>query len=72
MSLSNFSNDVSLPYMAFPNASKKNRPTLVKGDLVYAKVASAEKELEATLECLDPGFGILEDGMVLDLSLIHI
>ncbi|KOG98938.1 exosome non-catalytic core subunit rrp40 [Saccharomyces pastorianus] len=73
--LQNFSSSVSLSYMAFPNASKKNRPTLQVGDLVYARVCTAEKELEAEIECVDSatgrdaGFGLLEDGMIIDVNL---
>ncbi|AAS51724.2 ADL196Wp [Eremothecium gossypii ATCC 10895] len=61
--------------MAFPNASKKNRPTLKVGDLCYARVSSAEKDLEAVLECMDSstgrdaGFGQLDGGMVAEVSL---
>lgn len=75
VSLDNFSTPVSLSYMAFPNASKKNRPTLKIGDLCYARVCNAEKELESQIECIDSttgqdsGFGLLEDGMVVDVSL---
>lgn len=75
VSLSSFSSSVTLPYMAFPNASKKNRPTLKIGDLVYARVSSAEKELEAELECVDSttgkdaGFGLLDGGMTVDVTL---
>ncbi|CCF60071.1 hypothetical protein KAFR_0I02920 [Kazachstania africana CBS 2517] len=75
VSLASFSSPVSLSYMAFPNASKKNRPTLKIGDLVYARVCTAEKELEAEIECVDSttgqssGFGLLEGGMVMDVSL---
>ncbi|CAB4256823.1 similar to Saccharomyces cerevisiae YOL142W RRP40 Exosome non-catalytic core component [Maudiozyma barnettii] len=75
VSLSSFSTPVSLSYMAFPNASKKNRPTLVIGDLVYARVCNAEKELEAEIECVDStngsdaGFGLLENGMVIEATL---
>ncbi|EJS41810.1 rrp40p [Saccharomyces arboricola H-6] len=75
VSLQNFSSSVSLSYMAFPNASKKNRPTLQVGDLVYARVYTAEKELEAEVECVDSttgrdaGFGLLEDGIIIDVSL---
>ncbi|CCE66313.1 hypothetical protein TPHA_0P01550 [Tetrapisispora phaffii CBS 4417] len=75
VSLSNFSNSVSLSYMAFPNASKKNRPTLKVGDLAYARICSAEKELEAEIECMDSstgvdsGFGSLENGMVIETKL---
>lgn len=75
VSLSSFSSSVTLSYMAFPNASKKNKPTLKIGDLVYARVCAAEKELEAEIECLDSttgkdaGFGLLEGGMIADVSL---
>ncbi|CCH62309.1 hypothetical protein TBLA_0H00160 [Henningerozyma blattae CBS 6284] len=75
VSLASFSNGVSLSYMAFPNATKKNRPTLKVGDLVYARVCSAEKELEAEIECVDSttgkdtGFGHLAGGMVIDVTL---
>lgn len=75
VALSNFSMGVSLSYMAFPNASKKNRPTLKVGDLVYARVLTAAKELEAEIECMDSssgqdaGFGLLEDGVCIDVPL---
>ncbi|CDO94189.1 unnamed protein product [Kluyveromyces dobzhanskii CBS 2104] len=75
--LSNFSNPVTLSFMAFPNASKKNRPTLQSGDLCYARVCSAYKELEAEIECMDStkgqdaGFGHLEDGMTIEVSLAY-
>ncbi|CAI4050741.1 exosome non-catalytic core subunit RRP40 SKDI_15G0190 [Saccharomyces kudriavzevii IFO 1802] len=75
VSLQDFSPSVSLSYMAFPNASKKNRPTLQVGDLVYARVCTAEKELEAEIECFDSttgrdaGFGQLEDGTIIDVNL---
>lgn len=77
VSLANFSTPVTLSYMAFPNASKKNRPTLKVGDLVYARVSNAEKELEAEIECLDSttgkdvGYGLLDGGFVVDISLAY-
>ncbi|AET37774.1 exosome non-catalytic core subunit RRP40 Ecym_2015 [Eremothecium cymbalariae DBVPG len=75
VSLSSFSSSVVLSYMAFPNATKKNRPTLKVGDLCYARVCSAEKDLEAEIECVDSttgkdaGFGILEGGAVVEVPL---
>lgn len=75
VSLADFSSSVTLSYMAFPNASKKNRPSLKIGDLVYARVCRAEKELEAEIECMDSvtgkdaGFGLLDGGMVINASL---
>ncbi|SCU84342.1 LAME_0C09120g1_1 [Lachancea meyersii CBS 8951] len=77
VSLESFSTPVTLSYMAFPNASKKNRPTLKVGDLVYARVSKADKELEAEIECVDSttgkdaGFGLLEGGTVVDVSLAY-
>lgn len=75
VALSNFSQTVSLSYMSFPNATKKNKPTLKIGDLVYARVLTAAKELEAEIECMDSstgqdsGFGLLEDGVCVDVPL---
>ena len=75
MSLANFSSPVTLSYMAFPNASKKNRPSLKVGDLVYARVCKADKELEGEIECVDSttgkdaGFGLLSGGMVVEATL---
>lgn len=63
--LQDFSTPVMLPMMAFPNATKKNRPNLTEGDAVYARVASAIPELETELLCVDArtgkegGFGLL-------------
>ncbi|CCH45608.1 exosome complex exonuclease [Wickerhamomyces ciferrii] len=75
VSLSNFSNSVSLSSMAFPNATKKNRPNIKNGNLVYARVSNANKEIDTELECIDPttgkdgGFGLLEGGYLLEVSL---
>lgn len=75
VSLSNFTFPVSLSTMAFPNASKKNRPNLKVGSLIYARVSSAIAEVDVEIECLDPttgkdgGFGLLEGGYVFDVSL---
>ncbi|QLG73673.1 hypothetical protein HG535_0F01840 [Zygotorulaspora mrakii] len=77
VSLSNFSSSVSLSYMAFPNATKKNKPTLKVGDLVYARVRFAEKELESEIECVDSttgqdgGFGLLDGGMLAEIKLAY-
>lgn len=75
VSLSNFSSGVTLNSMSFPNATKKNRPNLKLGNLVYARVSNAEREIDVEIECLDPttgkdgGFGLLEGGYVFDVSL---
>ncbi|KAK6465534.1 exosome complex exonuclease RRP40 [Scheffersomyces coipomensis] len=67
VSLQDFSNPVILSMMAFPNATKKNRPNLQNGQIVYARVSNAGNEIETELECIDPttgkdgGFGLLDE-----------
>ncbi len=63
-----------LPVLAFAGASRKNRPDLHVGTLVYARVALAAKHLDTELECVDPttgkadGLGPLVGGMVFVVS----
>ncbi|CAG8517477.1 7829_t:CDS:2 [Funneliformis mosseae] len=65
----------TLSNTAFENATKKNRPILNIGSLVYARVSSANKDMEPELECINPstnkadGFGELEGGYVIKCSL---
>lgn len=74
ISLNEFSQNVILNIFSFPNASKKNRPRLQARDLVYARVASAEKSVEVELTCIDPvtgkdgGFGVLNGGYCFNIS----
>ncbi|CAG8749891.1 1949_t:CDS:2, partial [Racocetra fulgida] len=55
-----------LPFLAFENATKKNRPNLNIGDLIYARVSLANKDMDPELQCYNPannkteGFGKLE------------
>ncbi|MCJ1308284.1 exosome non-catalytic core subunit rrp40 [Agyrium rufum] len=64
-----------LPHLAFEGVSKKTRPQLAPGSLIYAKVASASKFLDTELVCYNPatgkseGMGELKGGMVFDVSL---
>ena len=65
-----------LPQLAFEGASKKTRPQLKPHDLVYAKVLSANKNMEVELTCVNPstgksgpeGLGPINGGMVFDIS----
>ncbi|KAI9760350.1 MAG: SM-like, degradation of cytoplasmic mRNAs and positively regulates transcription initiation [Chaenotheca gracillima] len=63
-----------LPQLAFEGATKKTRPQLVPGSLVYARISLANKHMDAELECVNPatgkadGLGELKDGMVFDIS----
>ncbi|KAJ3012457.1 exosome non-catalytic core subunit rrp40 [Thoreauomyces humboldtii] len=61
-------------YMAFEGASRKNRPNLDVGSLVYCRVTVANKDMEPEVECMDAsgrsaGFGELKGGFVLRCSL---
>lgn len=76
VSLQHFSTPTILPMMAFPNATKKNRPNLKNGQVVYARVSQAIPEIDIELECIDPttgkegGFGLLdESGYLFDINL---
>ena len=65
-----------LPQFAFEGASKKTRPQLRAGDLVYAKVLSANRNMEVELACVNPstgksepeGLGPINGGMMFDIS----
>ncbi|KAL9024729.1 MAG: hypothetical protein Q9196_006299 [Gyalolechia fulgens] len=64
-----------LPQLAFEGATKKTRPQLSPGSLIYARVLSASKHLDPEIVCYNPstgkseGMGELKGGMVFDLSL---
>ncbi|KAI7838848.1 hypothetical protein COHA_007462 [Chlorella ohadii] len=65
-----------LPVLAFEGATKRNRPQLQVGDLVYARVESAHRDLEPVLSCMDAagkasGFAHLKGGMVFEVSTTH-
>ncbi|KAI9846020.1 MAG: exosome non-catalytic core subunit rrp40 [Thelocarpon superellum] len=64
-----------LPQLSFPSATKKTRPMLGSGSLVYARVSLANKHMDPELECVHPstgkadGLGELKGGMLFDISL---
>ena len=74
VSLQNFTAPVYLDSLAFENATRRNRPNLQKGDVVYAQVISAERDTEAEIVCKDlqtgksAGFGQLKEGNILNVS----
>ncbi|KAI9733288.1 MAG: exosome non-catalytic core subunit rrp40 [Cirrosporium novae-zelandiae] len=63
-----------LPVLAFENATRKTRPLLSAGSLIYARVLSANKNMDVELTCVNPatgksdGLGELKGGMVFDIS----
>lgn len=65
----------TLSYLAFEGATKKNRPDLQIGDLVYAKLLVASRDMEPELVCVDSqgkenDLGVLSsDGMMFTCSL---
>ncbi|XP_076290284.1 exosome complex component Rrp40 isoform X2 [Lasioglossum baleicum] len=69
------SEQASLSYLAFEGATKKNRPDLQVGDLVFAKLVVASKDMEPELVCVDSHgkekkLGVLgSDGMLFTCSL---
>lgn len=64
-----------LGHLAFEGATKKTRPQLQSGALIYARVLKADKNSETELVCYNPstakseGMGELKGGMVFDVSL---
>ncbi|PFH53401.1 hypothetical protein AMATHDRAFT_45664 [Amanita thiersii Skay4041] len=65
----------SLDGLAFEGATKRSKPNLKVGSLVYARVSLAHKDMEPELECFGAqthkaeGFGELKGGFVVKCSL---
>lgn len=70
-----YSPQAILSQYSFEGSSKKQRPQLKTGDVVYAKIVSAQKNMDIELTCVNPstakadGLGPLNEGMVFDVSL---
>jgi len=67
----------SLSYLAFEGATKKNRPAVAVGDLVYAKLLVASRDMEPELVCVDgygkrAGLGVLAGGGFLFTVPLHL
>eukprot|EP01102_Stenamoeba_stenopodia_P005811 TRINITY_DN16534_c0_g1_i1.p1 TRINITY_DN16534_c0_g1~~TRINITY_DN16534_c0_g1_i1.p1 ORF type:complete len:264 (-),score=63.96 TRINITY_DN16534_c0_g1_i1:27-788(-) len=62
-----------LSTLAFDGVTKKNKPNLVVGALIYARVIVANKDMEAELSCVSignkTGFGELKSGFMFKCSL---
>ncbi|OTA58676.1 hypothetical protein K449DRAFT_385701 [Hypoxylon sp. EC38] len=73
--LSGYTSNAILPQLAFEMATKKTRPNLSPGALVYARVSLANRHMDPELECVSPstgkadGLGPLNGGMLFDISL---
>jgi len=67
--------NANLDALAFEGATKRNRPNLKIGSLLYARVSLSHKDMEPEIECFDAqtrksaGFGELKGGFVAACSL---
>lgn len=64
----------SLSYLSFEGATKKNRPLVQVGDVVYAKMLVASKDMEPEIVCVDSSgkknrLGVLTDGYLFTCSI---
>ncbi|KAI6089310.1 hypothetical protein F4821DRAFT_231708 [Hypoxylon rubiginosum] len=72
--LSGYTSNAILPQLAFEMATKKTKPNLNPGSLVYARVCLANRHMDPELECVSPttgkadGLGPLNGGMLFDIS----
>ncbi|KAK9773367.1 putative Ribosomal RNA-processing protein 40 [Seiridium cardinale] len=75
VNLSDYTSNACLPQLAFEMATKKTRPQLASGALVYARVSLANRHMDPELECVSAttgkseGLGPLVGGMLYDISL---
>ncbi|NXP49541.1 EXOS3 protein, partial [Heliornis fulica] len=69
------SEQASLSYLAFEGATKRNRPNVQVGDLIYGQFLVANKDMEPEMVCVDSngrssGMGIIgQDGFLIKVSL---
>lgn len=74
-SITDYSSHATLPNLSFENATKKTRPQLNQGNLVYARVTLANKHMDPEIECVSSstgkseGLGPLTGGMLFPVSL---
>lgn len=63
----------TLPYLAFTNATKKNRPDIKVGNVVAAKIKMATPFMESEISCVEYTnsviLGQLENGFLINVSL---
>ncbi|KAI0909289.1 hypothetical protein F4823DRAFT_446584 [Ustulina deusta] len=75
VTITDYTPNAILPQLAFEMATKKTRPQLTHGALVYARVCLANRHMDPELECVSPatgkadGLGPLVGGMLYDISL---
>lgn len=73
--LQEYSKPVRLSHLAFQGATKKNKPNLNVGDVVYGRITHCDKDTEVEMECVDSssgkamGFGQLKEGNIISVGL---
>lgn len=74
VSLSSHAPLALLPHLGFESVTRKTRPILAAGALVYARVSFADPFMDTELSCVYPGtekaqgLGELKGGMLFDVS----
>ncbi|EDL02400.1 exosome complex component RRP40 isoform 1 [Mus musculus] len=69
------SEPASLSYLAFEGATKRNRPNVQVGDLIYGQCVVANKDMEPEMVCIDScgranGMGVIgQDGLLFKVTL---
>ena len=61
-------------FKAFENATKRNKPNVDIGDLIYGRVLTGNKDMEPELVCIDGsgkanGLGVLKEGFMFKINL---
>ena len=74
-SISDYTPNATLPQLSFEGATKKTRPQLAPGALIYGRITLANKHMDPELECVSAstgkseGLGPLTGGMLFNISL---
>ena len=70
------SDQAFLSYLSFEGSTKRNRPNINNGDVVFGRLVSANKDMEPELSCVDSannkanGMGVIDgDGFLFTVSL---
>ncbi|KAF4997688.1 hypothetical protein FGRMN_3720 [Fusarium graminum] len=75
VTLSDYTAPALLPQLSFEGATKKTRPQLAAGALVYARIGLANRHMDPEIECVSSstgksdGLGPLTGGMLYNVSL---
>eukprot|EP01104_Vermistella_antarctica_P018104 TRINITY_DN6601_c0_g1_i1.p1 TRINITY_DN6601_c0_g1~~TRINITY_DN6601_c0_g1_i1.p1 ORF type:complete len:252 (+),score=64.14 TRINITY_DN6601_c0_g1_i1:67-756(+) len=69
-----YASSAQLPFLAFEGATRRNRPDLAVGSVVYARVVVCNKDMDPELVCVNQKqkadcFGELKDGYVFKCSI---